>query len=335
MNKIFPLWCFIGCLLLNCLVGASPVLAKDHFKVMVVFSYEKDAPWDIEIREEIEKTLSPFADLTFFYLNTKIALGGGIKKAAEAFSIYQQIQPDGVIAVDDNAQSMFVLPYLKNKVTVPIMFCGVNASPDLYGYPTPNISGILERFHLEESISLSRQLAGDIKTFAFMVKAGPVADLIAAQLDAEKDRFSARMVKFLTPSTFAEALKMAENIHQEADLLFLVALWGLSDGNGKKLAEEVVIPPLVEAFSKPTTAIAASVVREGALCAVITNAREHGHRAAEMLLKALQGVPVEQLLVTRNSHGKRMINVSTLRQLGIVPRSMDLLGAELVNNQSE
>lgn len=335
MNKVFPYLCFIGCLLLSCLVWASPVLAKDHFKVMVVFSYEKDAPWDVEIREEIEKTLSPFAELTFFYLNTKIALAGGMKKAAEAFSVYQRIQPDGVIAVDDNAQSMFVLPYLKNKVTVPIMFCGVNASPELYGYPTPNISGILERFHLEESISLSRQLAGNIETFAFMVKAGPVADLIAGQLEEEKGQFSARMVKFLAPRTLAEALKMAENVRHDADLLFLVALWGLSDGNGKKLAEEVVIPPLVEAFAKPTTAIAASVVREGALCAVITNAREHGQRAAGMLLKALQGMPVEQLPVTCNSHGKRMINVSTLRQLGIVPQPMDLLGAELVNNQSE
>lgn len=335
MNKVFPFRCFIGCLLLSCLVWASPVLAEDHFKVMVVFSYEKNAPWDIEIREEIEKILSPFAELSFFYLDTKIALGGGAKKAAEVFSLYQKFQPDGVIAVDDNAQSMFVLPYLKNHVTVPIMFCGVNADPHLYGYPTPNISGILERFHLEESISLSRQLAGNIETFAFMVKAGPVADLIAEQLENEKGQLSARMVKFLTPTTLSEALKMVENVRQEADLLFLVALWGLGDGNGKKLREEVVIPPLVDVFAKPTTAIAASVVREGALCAVITNAREHGRRAAEMLLKALQGVPVEQLPMTRNSHGKRMINVSTLQQLGIDPQPMDLLGVELVKDLPE
>ncbi len=335
MNNIVPFRYLVSCLMLACLLWALPAFAEERFKVLVVFSYEESAPWDIEIREEIEKVLSPVAEITYFYLNTKIALGGGTKKAAEAFSIYQQIQPDGVIAVDDNAQSMFVLPYLKNKVTVPIMFCGVNASPDLYGYPTSNISGILERFHLEESISLSRQLTGNIDTFAFMVKAGPVADLISEQLNAEQDYLSARMVEFLTPRTLAEALKMAENVRQKADLLFLVALWGLSDGNGKKLAEEDVIPPLVETFAKPTSAIAASVVREGALCSVITNAREHGHRAAEMLLKALQGVPVEQLPVTRNSHGKRMINISTLRQLGIVLQPMNLLGAELVNNQSE
>ena len=338
MDKVSPSRCLIGCLLLlwvASLVWVSPVQAEERFKVLVVFSYEKAAPWDIEIREEIEKVLSPFADLSFFYLNTKVALGGGAKRAAEAFSLYQQMQPDGVIAVDDNAQSMFVLPYLKGRVAIPIMFCGVNADPHLYGYPTPNISGILERFHLEESISLSRQLAGKIETFAFMVKAGPVADLIAEQLEEEKGQLSARMVKFLTPTTLAEALKMTENVRQEADLLFLVALWGLSDGNGKKLAEEVVIPPLVDVFAKPTTAIAASVVREGALCAVITSAREHGHRAADMLLKALHGVPVEQLPMTRNSHGKRMINVSTLRQLGIDPQPMDLLGAELVKDLPE
>ena len=41
---------------------------------------------------------------------------------------------DGVIAVNDNAQKMFVFPYLKDLVKTPVMFCGVNADTKKYGY---------------------------------------------------------------------------------------------------------------------------------------------------------------------------------------------------------
>ena len=330
MDKIFRRYLWVLLVLYGIFGSSATVFATERFKVLVVFSYEKNAPWDIEIREEIEKILNPVADVSFFYLDTKIALAGGEKKARAAYAYYQQLQPDGVIAVDDNAQSMFVVPYLKDKVTIPIMFCGVNGTPENYGYPTKNISGVLERFHLEESISFSRQLTGQIETFAFMVKQSPVADLIYAQLEAEKNQLSARMVAFLTPSTMAEALAMIGKVKDSADLLFLVALRGLDDNNGGKLVGSVVIPQLTQQFGKPTTSIAESVVNGGALCAVITNGREHGRRVAGMLLKALQGTPVHQLPMIKNQNGIRIINVSTLSQLKLKPSAQVLRGAKLV-----
>ena len=332
MKKIFS-----GCLgvLLLCLsfVATVSVAAdREHYKVLVVFSYEENAPWDVDIREEIEKTLSPYADITFFYMDTKTSLQGGPKKAAEAFALYNHLHPDGVIAVDDNAQSMFVVPYLRGKVTTPIMFCGVNADPELYGYPTENISGILERFHLEESMMFSRQLIKKIDTFAFMVKKGPVAALLAKQLEQDKKHISARLVRFMTPETMEEAITMTREARKDVDLLFLVGLWGLNQ-DGSPLVEGEIIPRLIAEFDKPTSGIAASAVRVGVLSAVITNGREHGYRASSMLLKAMRGTPVSQLPMTCNSHGKRMINVSTLKKLNITPDTLVLRGAELVKTR--
>jgi len=90
---------------------------------------------------------------------------------------------------------------------------------------------------------------------------------------------------------------------------------------------------LVAEFHKPTSGIAASAIRAGILSAVITNGREHGHRASEMLLKAMRGVPVSQIPMTCNSHGKRMINVSTLKELNITPDPLVLRGVELVKTK--
>jgi len=323
--------CLLGLLLLGMSIVAPTAFSekKQRYKVLVVFSYEEKAPWDVEIREEIIRVLALHADLTFFYMDTKAFLKNGPQKAEEAFALYQRLEPDGVIAVDDNAQSMFVVPYLKGKIDIPLMFCGVNAKLEAYGYPTEHISGILERFHLEESINLNRQLVGSVSNFAFMVKKGPVADILAQQLEEDKDRFSAKMVRFMTPESLEEALKMARESHENVDLLFLVGLFGLKS-DGVPGAEEDAIPRLVAAFNKPTAGIAASVVCSGALSAVITNSREHGYHAARMLLKAMNGTPVSQLPVRRNSQGERMINVTTLKRLGLSPDPIVFRGVELV-----
>ena len=329
MKKTFL--CLLGILLLwvSIIAPTSYAAKSQHYKVLVVFSYEENAPWDIEIREEIVRVLALHADLTFFYMDTKAFLKGGPQKAEEAFALYKKLKPDGIITVDDNAQSMFVVPYLKGKINIPLMFCGVNAKPEAYGYPTEHISGILERFHLEESIILNRQLVGQINNFAFMIKKGPVADILAQQLEEDKKLFSAKMVRFMRPESLEEALKMAKESRENIDLLFLVGLFGLKN-NGVPETEKEAIRQLVSVFNKPTAGIAATVVRSGALSAVITNSREHGYRAAKMLLKAMNGTPVSQLPIQRNSQGERMINVTTLKRLGLSPDPIVFRGVELV-----
>jgi len=322
---------FLGLLLLGASFVAPFAMAEKHnpYKILIVFSYEENAPWDISIRQEIERVLAPHAELTFFYMDTKSFLENGPAKAKEAYALYRQLKPDGVIAVDDNAQSMFVLPYLKGKLDIPLMFCGVNADPDDYGYPTEHISGVLERFHLEESIALTRQLAGRIDTFAFMVKSGPVADILKRQIIAGSGHFSAKMVRFMSPETLEEALQMARAARRDVDLLFLVGMFGLKN-DGIPVAEGEAIPRLVAAFAKPTAGIAKSVVESGVLSAVITNGNEHGYRAATMLLKALRGTSVDQIPMVSNSQGKRIINVTTLKRLDLSPDPMAFRGVELV-----
>ena len=164
-----------------------------------------------------------------------------------------------------------------------------------------------------------------------MVKRGPVADILKRQLAADKELYSANLVHFMTPDTLEEALIMARGSRKDTDLLFLVGLFGLKN-DGIPVSEREVVPRLVAAFAKPTAGIATSVVKAGALSAVITNSREHGYRAATMLLKALHGTPVSELPVTRNSQGKRVVNVSTLKRLNLSPDPIVFRGVELVRS---
>lgn len=312
-------------------LSVSFSLAAKPYQVLVVFSYEEDFPWDIEVREGIESSFGGVANLTFFYMNTKINKAGGELMAAEAFALYQKLQPDGVIVVDDNAQSMFVVPYLKDKVPTPVMFCGVNAEPDAYGYPAGNISGILERQPVSEAISLLLQLSPDVKRLGFMMKEGTTAQAIVQELKIDNEKYPAEFVDYLLPKTMAEALQMAASLGQTTDALYIVNFSGLPDDTGKLLNDAQIIPQLAQAYGKVVfSGSSYNVGFDGVLAAVAKTGQEQGRVASEMLLQAIQGTPVSALPVTRNYRGKRIINVTTMQKLGIVPAPIVLRGVELV-----
>ena len=49
--------------------------------------------------------------------------------------------------------------------------------------------------------------------------------------------------------------------------------------------------------------------------------------------KLMQGAPVATLPITRNNQGRRMINVSVMKELGIAPKPSALIGVELFKTE--
>ena len=296
-------------------------------------SYEEINPWCVEIKEGIDSALAKNSELTYVYMDTKQDLKGGQQKANKAYALFKDLQPDGVISVDDNAQSMFVLPYLKDKVKTPVMFCGVNADPEDYGYPASNVSGILERAHINESIALAKQLVPSIKTIAFLAKNSPSGRAILKQVEREKDKYLAEFIDFKLPVTIEETLVMVEELKKQSDLLFVGATNGILDEDGRPLNNQQVTQIISKAFRKPTIGATIFHVEYGALCAVVKTGQEQGRTAAKMLLKAMQATPVSEIPISRNYNGGRVINVTVMEALGIKPKPIVLLGAQLVRTK--
>lgn len=303
------------------------------YKVMIVMSYAETYPWVQEMKEGIESVLANTAELTYFFLDTQHHPEQGEEKAKDAFALYQQLQPDGVIAADDAAQFLFVIPYLKDQVQTPIMFCGVNAEPEQYGYPAANVSGILERLHTRESIILAKQLVPSIETFGYLLRESSSSGLVQLQLQQEAESYLAQFVAFKTPTTLKEMLADLEELRQHCDLLFVETLLGLPDDQGNSLTDEELIPMILKIFDKPTAGNTVYHVKNGLLCAVIRMGQEQGETAANMLLQAMQGTPVSELSITQNTKGKRLLNVNTMKSLGIKPKPHVLQGIELITSE--
>jgi len=299
-------------------------------KVLTVMSYEEDNPWCEEIKEGIDSVLAPYCEVKYFYMDTKKDISGGIQKAKQAYELYQTYQPDGVISADDNAQSMFVVPFLKDKVKTPVMFCGVNGTPEKYDYPASNVSGILERGHIMQSLAFAKQILPSIQSVGFIAKKSPSGKALFRQVNAESDTYLLKLVDFKMVSTVIELVAVAKQFQQMCDVVFIDSVEGIVDRSGRSLKNKKIVEILAKHFRKPIIGANHYHVEQGAMCAVVKTGQNQGSEAAQMLLKAMQGTSVSALPITVNRHGKRVINISTMKALGIHTSRRAMIGAKLL-----
>ncbi len=300
------------------------------FKVLVVMSYDEAYAWEKEIHEGIKTVLGGNSLIKYVYMDTKNRLEDGPEKAREAYKLFQEFQPDGVIAADDNAQSMFVVPYLKDKVATPVMFCGVNADIKTYGYPAANVSGISERHHIGESLAFAQQFIPSIKKAGYMAKESPSGRAMEQQFLKESANYPVQSVDFRLSKTLAEAKKTVEELRDKTDALFFETMEGIPDDDGAPLNDRTVIPILAEIYGKPIISNNLYHVEYGTLCAVIKTGQEQGEVAAQKLLEAMRGKPVAEIPVAMNQKGQPVLNVTIMDGLGIKPKPYVLKGVKLV-----
>jgi len=313
-----------------CFFFNIPMIEAASYKILVVMSYEEDNPWCIQIKEGIDSVFAGNSDIKYFYMDTKKNIEGGVRKAKEAYALYKRFRPDGVIAADDNAQSMFVLPYLKDKVKTPVMFCAVNEKPEKYGYPASNVSGILERDFISESIAFAKQLVPSINTVGFLAKDSPSGRAIRNQVEIESDTYLAKFADFKLVETMKEAFAVIEEYKKTSDALFITSTNGILDTDGKPLDNQQVTKAVAQYYKKPLIGANDFHVRYGVLCAVVKSGDAQGRISAKMLLKAIKGTPIKHIPVTVNKYGKRMLNVTAMKDLGVRPKRRVLVGTQLV-----
>jgi ABC-type uncharacterized transport system substrate-binding protein len=303
------------------------------FKILVVMSYEQENPWCHGIREGIDSVLSSLGEISYFYLDTKIDFEGGRRKAEEAYALYERLKPDGVIVADDDAQAMFVVPYLKGKEKTPVMFCGINEDPQVYGYPTEHISGVLERGHVRESLAFVQQLQPSVHTACFLVKESPAGRALFKQVESERESYPAEVAGLFAVKTLQDLEALGGQFEEKCQALYVDSLEGILGAKQEPLSNRGVFETLLKVFKGPVIGANMYHVEEGALCAVVKTGQEQGELAAEQLLKALRGTPVQQIPITVNYRGRRLINVDTMAAMGISLRPITLKGATLVKTK--
>lgn len=296
------------------------VQAVEACKVLVVMGYHEDLRLSQELKEGFDQVLTEEGcEVTYQYLDVLRHPESVEAKAQEAFEIYESLQPDGVIAANDDTQVSFVVPFLKDQVSTPIVFCEVLAAPEQYGYPADNVTGVLIRPFLQQTLEFLAQVAPSVQSIGLIGPKLPLVETAYRRITDQREQFPTEILEPVLGANFEQTLEQLKDLRNQADAVFVAPLYDQSQTR-----------QLLAAFGKATATTKRELIEYGVLCGVVENTKEEAVLAANMLAKAMQGTPISELPITTNEFGRRIINATTLHELGIKPKRAVLIGTELV-----
>ncbi len=304
---------------------SSQALAQGEFagrRVLWVDSYHKGFEWSDGIERGIE---SGFRDtgveLRTMHLNTKRDQDESHMLAAgrQALALTEAFAPHVVIASDDNAQKYYVVPFLRGGNT-PVVFCGVNWDASMYGYPTTNVTGMLE-------VNLVNELVAHLSRHAKGPRIGYLSGDVETEhkiMDVYNKRFFNGTLQPFLAKDFEAFARLARRASSEVDML-VVGNYGGIEGFDPDAAEA-----LMAAEVKVPTGCFDSYMSRYVIYTLSKTPEEQGQWSAETALRILSGTRPADIPMTANRQANLIINMRMAKAVGIVVPLSVLKTAEIL-----
>jgi ABC-type uncharacterized transport system substrate-binding protein len=290
-----------------------PKLAR---KVLVVQSYHADNEWVASVERGVKNVLDT-ANVPFesFYMDTKrktdpawLAESGRLAEAKLA-----AVKPGVVIVADDNAQEHFAKKLLGTQQAV--VFCAVSEDPSKFGFPAPNVTGIMERVNFAGGVELLNRIK-PVKRMALLSCKDTKSTGVFGHINAGK--FAVNVVDSVLASTFDEWKAAVLRFNTSVDAVAIYNYHTLKRGTETtSMAPLDVMVWTRENLKLPSIGFQSFTVNDGALAGLAEDGVEQGERAAQYALKILDGTPASSLPVVHNTVGQRLVNKDTAAKLGI------------------
>ncbi|MGD9007275.1 MAG: ABC transporter substrate binding protein [Desulfobacteraceae bacterium] len=312
--------CMTLCVAVAVLLLFSPANAAN--RILYIDSYHEGFAWSDGITEAIQKTLRDHdVNLKIHRMDTKRNPDEKYKiRAAQiAKSVIDNYRPDLVIASDDNASKYLIMPYYKNG-SLPFLFCGVNYSADAYGFPYSNVTGMIE-------VAPVIKLIYSLKHFTRIETVGYLAqDTLTERKDGAyakrdiREKFIARYVK-----TFEEWKREFLKLQDEVDVLIVGNNGGIKGWNERQAQR------FVENNTRIPSGCLLDWLTNYAFLGATRLASEQGEYVASTALKIIDGTPVDDIPIVRNTQADIIINLRIANKLGLkIPNSFRKIASRTI-----
>lgn len=268
-------------------------------RILHIDSYHKGYAWSDGMERGIEAVLNGTGvDYRVHFMDTKRNGSEDFKaKAAEAAKAeIEQFKPDVVIATDDNAAKYVIVPFYKGG-NQPFVFAGLNWDASLYGFPTSNVTGMVE-------VSPVPQLLEQLRPFAKGERVGHLAaDTTSAHKEGEfiAKIFGLELVEYYA-TDMADWKQGFKEIQGKVDMLIVGNSAGIPDWNDDAAAA------FAEAETQVPTGATQEFMSRFAMITFAKVAAEQGEWAAQSALKVLDGTKPGDIPVVQNERGVLIIN---------------------------
>jgi ABC-type uncharacterized transport system substrate-binding protein len=125
-------------------------------RIVYVNSYHRGHPSSDDMMDGIMKSFSADSfEIIPYLMDTKRNTSHEfiVNRAAEIYNSIADTDPYILIVSDDNAVKYLVQPFMQDG-GLPVVFCGVNMSPDQYNLPWERVTGMIEMFPLANLLIL-------------------------------------------------------------------------------------------------------------------------------------------------------------------------------------
>lgn len=294
-------------------------------KIAWLDSYHEGYAWSDGIQAGIESVLNGTGiELKIFRLDTKHVLDTAEREAAGA-RVHEEIDafgPDVIIASDDDAQTFVIVPYYKDTDT-PVLFVGVNNDAAPYGYPTANVTGMIE-------VDLADQAVEQMRQYMKGARIGFLSDDTTTS-HRMADSYTARfpmMQDIRFTNSYQEFKEMFRSMQGSVNLLIVHNTSGIADWDAEDaqafVLETTQIPTVgVHDFMAPYLLVVFGLVAD-----------EEGIWAAESALKILDGTPVSEIPVVESQQGNVYVNLAIADKLDLALPPSLLRNAFIVGEQA-
>lgn len=296
--------------LLCLIMGLQPCLGAPS-KVFFINSYHEGyAPSDESMNAFVERAEAYGMQIEVMFMDSK--------RNPDAFHMldashrflkrFEKLQPDVVVAADDNAVRYIVAPFLRGSTT-PVVFVGVNWSCTQYGLPAANVTGILEVLPIGEALEIAESLAPRGKRLLVLSEKSNSEEKNREVLDPFfRERGLSPSYQFVR--SFEEWKQAFREAQDTFDLVYLPtngAIQGWNHEEAQEWVSNVIKIPVFtcDDFMMPYCVFGLTKI-----------AAEQGELGFERTLLILNGERPDRIPVIGNTQSRMWINASLAEAIG-------------------
>lgn len=320
MSTPLRFWIILShCFLLT--IFATTLLASNTQRILVVHSYHQSQQGHVvEMTEGIEEALSGVdVDIKYYHMDTKRKTSEEWKRQAGSIAkkLLGSYQPDLVITMDDNAQKYFAKDYAGVPEAPVFIFSGVNKDPKIYGFPAENVTGVLERPNIIESIEFLQKIVPDTKNILMLSDKSPTTDGFIEY--AQSLDIPLNVVAYEQVETLEQWQTVVERYKDTVDAigLYVIRTVARQEGASEKVPEAELVAYVNKHTQLPTVGFFDSAANSGVLCGISVSMKEQGYAAGELAKEVLSGKSPTSLEVRPTSKGRIQLNLTTAEYLKI------------------
>ena len=306
-----------------CLLSFISIARAERTVLFISSSHSGDQWSDGALRGIKDRILIEDVELISHYMDTlRHREPDFMNQAAnDAQNKIDQINPDVVIALDDNAAEFLVLPHFKNS-SRPFVLSGLDWDASRYALPLNNITGMVETDHIASIVDLLGNYAKG-KKLGFL---SYDADSQRQTVESYTKTLNRSFAKAYYVNTLQQWQQKFTALQTEVDILILGDPSVIENWNYAAAHDFVIQQALIPMGSTYTWLAPLSLIT------IAKIPEEQGWWAAEKAMQILNGKSPADIPVAQNRDGKLVANLEMAKKLELT-LSQDLIEiATLINH---